>query len=379
MRKIAIDDVFSRDGGGSEGVAGNCAGAEMVSFRFAMGELFMRTGGTSKLIALSVVVPCYNESGNIAELWRRVTEACRDQVGIDYEIVLVNDGSKDASWAEMKALREGDPRIVAVNLSRNYGHQIALSAGLSLAKGQRVLILDADLQDPPELLSKMMPLMDSGADVVYGVRTGRLAESWFKRTSANLFYRFLAQIIDVPIPVDTGDFRLISRRAIDILIKMPEQHRFIRGMISWIGLVQVPIHYRRQPRYFGETKYPLSKMVKFALDAVTGFSVRPLRIASYFGIVSALSALVVLLYAIYRWLTGQVVVGWTSLVIVALLLGAAQLIVLGIIGEYLGRLYMESKQRPLFVIQDVLDRQLGREGVTLNAETRSNAESFRRA
>jgi glycosyltransferase involved in cell wall biosynthesis len=305
---------------------------------------------------LSIVVPCYNEHGNLLELHRRVTGVCNAGIVPDYELVLVNDGSKDGTWNDIAALHASDPHVVGVNLSRNYGHQIALSAGLSLCRGQRVLILDADLQDPPELLPDMWAAMDAGGDVVYGVRSERLGESWFKRISASFFYRFLASIVDVAIPMDAGDFRLINRRALDVLVAMPEQHRFIRGMVSWIGLNQVAIPYQRQPRYSGETKYPFTKMLRFAVDAITGFSIRPLRIASYFGIATGFLAFATFVYSIHGWFTGNTVVGWTSLMTVVLLLGTAQLLVMGIIGEYLGRLYIEAKQRPLFVLQDVLTR-----------------------
>jgi len=305
-------------------------------------------------VSLSVVVPCYNEDGNISELYNRISAACKGTVGSEYEIVLINDGSRDNTWREITTLHFSDEHIVAVNLSRNYGHQVALSAGLSVCAGERILIIDADLQDPPELLPEMMAAMDQGADVVYGVRSERLGETWFKRVSARLFYRILARVVDVDIPVDAGDFRLITRRAVDTLIAMPEQHRFIRGMVSWIGFTQTPIAYQRQPRYSGETKYPFSKMMRFAFDAITGFSIRPLRIASYFGIVSAVSAVLLLLYSLSRWISGSTITGWTSLISVVLLLGAVQLLVLGIIGEYLGRLYMEAKRRPLYIIRDLL-------------------------
>lgn len=322
----------------------------------------------SENIALSVVVPCYNEEDNIDELYRRVTNVCSDLFGDSYEIVIVNDGSSDVTWHKILNLYFVDGHIFAINLSRNYGHQVALSAGLSYCSGARTLIIDADLQDPPELLPTMMAAMDAGADVVYGVRSERLGESWFKRASANLFYRLLARIVDITIPVDTGDFRLISRRALDVLVAMPEHHRFIRGMISWIGLTQTPVAYQRQPRYSGETKYPLSRMLRFAIDAITGFSVRPLRIATYIGMISGLCALVALSHTIYSWLIGNVVTGWTSIMAVILLLGAAQLIVMGIIGEYLGRLYIEAKCRPLFVAQDVLRRRLDAQANRRNPE-----------
>jgi dolichol-phosphate mannosyltransferase len=302
---------------------------------------------------LSVVAPCYNEIESLPELYRRVSKVCQDQAGDAYEIVLVNDGSSDATWSAILALTERDPHVVGVNLSRNYGHQLALSAGLSVSRGQRILIIDSDLQDPPEILPQMMAIMDEGADVVYGQRESRLGETWFKTLSAAVFYRALNRLVDIDIPLDTGDFRLMSRRALDILNAMPEQHRFIRGMVSWIGLDQRPLPYQRQKRFAGETGYPLRKMIRFALDAITGFSVRPLRLAAHLGVAFGFGGLAMLAYVLYGWLTGRVVDGWTSLMTVVLLLGSVQLLVMGVLGEYVGRLYMESKRRPLYVIERI--------------------------
>lgn len=305
------------------------------------------------LPALSVVVPCFNEAENLRELIRRVTAACRDAVKDDYEIVIVNDGSRDESWSILATFVDADSHILAVNLSRNYGHQLALSAGLELCKGQRIFILDADLQDPPELLDAMMARMDEGNDVVFGQRVARLGEGWFKRTSASLFYRVLCRLVDIDIPMDTGDFRLMSRRALDLVNRMPERNRFLRGMVSWIGLKQVALLYKRQPRVAGETGYPLPAMLRFAMDALTSFSVRPLRLASWVGVTMGVAALCTLLYVFRAWIMGETVQGWTSLMVIVLVIGSAQLISLGIFGEYLGRLYMEVKQRPLYIIDEI--------------------------
>jgi polyisoprenyl-phosphate glycosyltransferase len=307
-------------------------------------------------IGLSVIIPCYNEEGNLAELYRRVSAVCRAQMGKDYEIVLVNDGSRDGTWPAMQGLVSEDQHVVAVDLSRNHGHQLALSAGLTVCQGQRILIIDADLQDPPELLPQMMKLMDQGADVVYGQREKREGETWLKRTTAAAFYRILDRIVDVRIPLDTGDFRLISRRALDILNSMPERLRFIRGMVSWIGLKQVPLRYVRNARFAGETKYPLHKMISFALDAITAFSIVPLRIASHLGLVFGFAALLYLSYVIVAWARGAVIEGWTSVISVVLILGSIQLFVIGIMGEYVGRIYIEAKQRPKFLIADIVAR-----------------------
>jgi dolichol-phosphate mannosyltransferase len=304
--------------------------------------------------ALSVVAPCFNEGAGVDELHRRVAAVCARVAPGDYEIVLVDDGSRDATWARMRALAAAHHDVVAVRLSRNFGHQLALTAGLTACRGARVLVVDADLQDPPELLPDMMRLMDGGADVVYGQREARLGESAFKRGTAGAFYRLLERLTDVPIPRDTGDFRLMSRRALDALLAMPEQHRFVRGMVSWIGLRQVPLRYVRDPRLTGETKYPLRRMLRFAVDAITSFSVRPLRLSAYAGAVCAGASLLLLAYTVLAWHGDRTVRGWASLMCVVLLLGAVQLLVLGVIGEYLGRLFVEAKRRPLFVVDEVL-------------------------
>lgn len=303
---------------------------------------------------LSVVVPCYNEEDGVRELHRRVSAICQDCVADAYELVLVNDGSSDATWNIMRELSEFDKHVVAVNLSRNHGHQLALSAGLQMCRGDRIFIIDADLQDPPELLPKMMERMDAGCDVVFGQRIKREGETMFKKASAFAFYRLLSRMVDINIPRDTGDFRLMSRRAVDILNSMPEHHRFIRGMVSWIGMRQEALPYERAARFAGETKYPLSKMMRFAIDAVTGFSIRPLRLASYFGICFGVATFLLIAYVLVQYFVGNTVEGWTSLAVIILATGSVQLFVAGVMGEYLGRLYMESKGRPLFVIQEVV-------------------------
>lgn len=302
---------------------------------------------------LSVVVPCYNEAASLTALVQRVRAVLAAVAPADAEIVLVDDGSTDATWPMLHRLAATDPAVVAVRLSRNHGHQLALTAGLTFARGARVLILDADGQDPPELLPEMMRRMDAGADVVYGHRVARRGESAFKRGTASAFYRILARLTDVPIPRDTGDFRLVSRRALDVLLAMPEQHRFVRGMVSWVGFSQVAVPYVRAPRVAGETKYPVRRMIRFALDAVTSFSVRPLRLAAYAGFLCAIAALALIGYTVTGWAAGRTVPGWTSLMCVVLMLGAVQLLVLAVMGEYLGRLFVESKRRPLFVVDQV--------------------------
>jgi dolichol-phosphate mannosyltransferase len=311
--------------------------------------------------ALSIVAPCYNEEGSLEALYRRVAAAAEAAVGPSFEIVLVNDGSRDRTWEIMRSLAERDGRVVAINLSRNHGHQLALTAGLDLCAGERILIIDADLQDPPELLGAMLTEMErQKADVVYGLRRARAGETAFKRSTAKLFYRGLSRLAEIDIPRDTGDFRLMSRRALDALLSLPEQARFIRGMVAWVGFRQVPLVYDRAERHAGRSNYPLGKMVRFALDAVTGFSTAPLRFASHFGLWLVLGSVLLLAYIAWGWLSGNVSQGWTSLMLVVVLLGAVQMFVLGMIGEYLGRLYIESKRRPLYIVQEIAGQAHGR-------------------
>ena len=310
--------------------------------------------------ALSIVIPCYNEESCLPELHRRVAAAARDAVGESYEIVLINDGSRDSSWRVMTDLALTDPHLVALNLSRNHGHQLALTAGLDLCSGDRILVIDADLQDPPELIGPMIAEMDrQGADVVYAVRRARAGETAFKKASAGLFYRLLSRLTDVDIPLDTGDFRLMSRRALDALLALPEQARFIRGMVAWVGFRQVPFAYNRAERFLGTSKYPFRKMLAFALDAVTGFSTAPLRMASHIGLWLVAASLLLLVYIAASWMTGRTIQGWTSLMFVVVVLGAVQMFVLGMIGEYLGRLFMEVKRRPLYIVAEIAGRADG--------------------
>jgi len=306
------------------------------------------------MVALSIVVPCFNEQECLVALHERLGAAARKVVAEDFEIVLVNDGSRDSSWDRMRRMAEADRHLVAINLSRNHGHQLALTAGLDLCRGETVMIIDADLQDPPELLPEMMQVMrDEGADVVYGVRRSRSGETAFKRATAHGFYRLLSRATEVDIPVDTGDFRLMSRRALDALLSMPEQARFIRGMVAWIGFKQVPFAYDRQERFAGSTKYPLRKMLRFAFDALTGFSSAPLKLASHAGLALSIGSMILILYIAYAWAAGQSIQGWTSLMLVVVVLGAVQMFVLALMGEYIGRLYNEAKRRPLYVVQEV--------------------------
>jgi dolichol-phosphate mannosyltransferase len=312
------------------------------------------------MTALSIVVPCFNEEGCLAALHARLGAAARAAVGEDYEIVFVNDGSRDTSWTMMRAIAVADPHVVAVNLSRNHGHQLALTAGLDLCSGEAILIIDADLQDPPELLPEMLRVMRTEqADVVYGVRRSRSGETAFKRATAHGFYRLLSRATEVDIPLDAGDFRLMSRRALEALLAMPEQARFIRGMVAWLGFRQVPFAYDRQERFAGETKYPLRKMIRFAFDALTGFSSAPLKLASLAGLALSVGSLLLLLYIVFAWSAGQIIPGWTSLMLVVVVLGAVQMFVLALMGEYIGRLYNEAKGRPLYIVQEIAGGERG--------------------
>ena len=300
---------------------------------------------------LSVVIPCMNEESSIPGLVARLTRAIgpwKERA----EIILVDDGSTDATWQAIEAARAVCPQLVGLKLSGNRGHQIALTAGLEAAQGDRIFMLDADLQDPPELLTDMMFMMDRGFDVVYGRRSERRGETLFKKVSAHLFYRFLNAMSDVAIPQDTGDFRLVNRRSLDAVLAMPERARFIRGMFAWAGFKQVGIEYIRSPRELGETKYPLRAMVRFAIDAMTAFSTKPLRLATRLSFLSLLMAALIGVYVIYSLIIYQTAPGWASVVLAISFFSGVQLLTLGILGEYIGRLYVEAKNRPLYFVSE---------------------------
>ena len=302
---------------------------------------------------VSFVLPCYNEAEVIQETHRRV-KAVGEALQRSYEIVAVNDGSSDNTLPLLLKLAADDDALVVVDLSRNHGHQLALSAGLHHCAGERILIMDADLQDPPELLPDMLAIMDQGAEVVYAQRRSRPGDHPVKRSACAIFYRLLSHLSDHPIPLDTGDFRLISRRVLDVILKMPERHRFLRGMISWVGFRQVPLLYDRDKRFAGETKYPLGRLVRLAMDGIVASSTRPLKLASYAGLLLGLGSLLLILYALYSWLfIGRTPQGWTSMMIAITFTGSTQLLVLGIMGQYLGRIHEQLKGRPLFIVQSV--------------------------
>jgi dolichol-phosphate mannosyltransferase len=303
---------------------------------------------------LSVVIPCYNEEESLVETHRRVKAACDSSGVASYEIILVNDGSADKTVSIMADLHKQDSSVVIVDLSRNYGHQVALTAGLSHARGDYIFILDADLQDPPELLTPMLARARNGVDVVYGLRQERAGETWFKLAMSHAFYRVLSWLSDIAIPENTGDFRLITRRVLEQFLAMPEQQRFIRGMIAWIGFRQEAFPYKRDPRFAGVTKYPLHKLIKFAMDAVSGFSIKPLRVSLLFALFGTAFAFLLGLLAIWSYFEHRTVAGWASLACIITFFSSLQLICLGVIGEYIGRMYIEVKHRPLFIVKALL-------------------------
>ncbi|WP_170750881.1 glycosyltransferase family 2 protein [Ruegeria lacuscaerulensis] len=303
---------------------------------------------------LSVVVPCMNEEDSLPALVERLI-AATDAWSDDTEILLVDDGSTDDTWDGICLQSQKHPRVRGLKLSTNRGHQVALTAGLMAATGERIFMLDADLQDPPELLSDMMAMMDRGYDVVYGRRSERKGESWFKKLTAHGFYRILNRLSDVPIPNDTGDFRLVSRRVLNAVLDMPERARFMRGMFAWAGFRQIGIEYVRDPRVAGETKYPMSKMIRLAFDALSSFSIKPLQIATRLAFLTLIVAALMLVYVFWSLILYNTVAGWASTVLVISFFSGIQLLTLGIMGEYLGRLYIEAKGRPLFFI----DEQVG--------------------
>jgi len=301
---------------------------------------------------LSIVAPNYNEAGSVEEFYHRIC-AVMESTGESWELVWVDDGSTDESTKMIRELAQKDPRVRPVIFARNFGHQIAVTAGMDYAQGQAVVIMDSDLQDPPEVVLDMIAKWKEGYEVVYAQRTEREGESWFKLFTASLFYRLIYRITDVNIPLDTGDFRLMDRKVINVINKMRERHRFLRGMSVWVGFRQIGIPYKRAARFAGETKYPLKKMVKFASDAITGFSYFPLQLAMYMGFVSAgLSILAIPVVIALRLAGSQAFFGQATTLIAVLFLGGVQLISLGILGEYIGRIYDEAKGRPLYIVSE---------------------------
>ncbi len=307
---------------------------------------------------LSVVIPAYNEEANIRPMVERLLEAVAPVVA-GLEIVFVDDGSGDGTWAAISELASEDPRVRGIRFARNFGHQAALTAGVDAARGRAVVIIDADLQDPPEVIPEMVARWREGFEVVYGQREEREGETWFKKATARWFYRLLSRITSVEIPVDTGDFRLMGPQAVAAFRSLPERNRFIRGLVAWLGFPQTAVRYRRKPRAAGETKYPLRKMVRLALDGIVGFSYLPLRLATLLGFaVSGLSFLYILV-VIGLKVAGINWPGYTSLMASILFLGGVQLIMIGILGEYIGRIFDEVKRRPLYLVRERTDGEAG--------------------
>ncbi|MFL7869745.1 MAG: glycosyltransferase family 2 protein [Anaerolineales bacterium] len=303
-------------------------------------------------ITYSIVVPIYNEIDSLPELYHRV-KGVMESSGETWELLLVDDGSTDGSMDKIRELAEADKHVRPVIFARNFGHQIAVTAGLDYARGEAIVIIDADLQDPPEVILELAEKWREGYEVVYAVRAEREGESWFKKFTAALFYRIIFRITDVKIPLDTGDFRLIDRKVVNVMNSMRERHRFLRGMAAWVGFKQIGVEYKRAARYAGETKYPFRKMLRLALNAITSFSYFPLQVATYFGFISAsLAILAIPVVAILRMIGSQFFGGQATTLISVLFLGGVQLISLGILGEYIGRLYDEAKGRPLYIVRE---------------------------
>jgi dolichol-phosphate mannosyltransferase len=300
----------------------------------------------------SIIAPIFNESASLPELYRRISETM-DSIGEQWELVLVDDGSTDDSAGIIQEYARNDAHIRPVIFARNFGHQIAVTAGLDFSRGEAVVIIDSDLQDPPEVIPDLIEKWHQGYEVVYAYRTEREGESWFKLTTARLFYRLIYRITDVDIPMDTGDFRLLDRKVVEVINQMRERHRFLRGMSVWVGFRQIGVPYRRAARFAGETKYPIKKMVRFASDAITSFSYFPLQLATYLGFFSAGLSIIAIPFVIALRLAGErAFLGQATTLIAVLFLGGIQLISLGILGEYIGRLYDESKGRPLYIVRE---------------------------
>lgn len=306
------------------------------------------------MVRYSIIVPVYNEEEVIMETYRRLTKVM-DSTGEPYEILFVNDGSRDQTFQLAEEICKGDPRIRVINFSRNFGHQIAVTAGMEYSKGQAVVIIDADLQDPPEVIPLMIEKWKAGYDVVYGKRLKRKGETFFKKATAKLFYRFLNHMTNVDIPVDTGDFRLIDRKVCDTMNSLTEKNRYVRGLVSWVGYRQTGVEYVREERFAGETKYPLKKMLKLAGDAMLSFSYKPLKIAGLVGGLLSAASFIYLIIIIYqRLFTDTTITGWASTLVVMLFFNGVTLVMHSITGEYIGRIYEETKNRPLFIVRDTI-------------------------
>ncbi len=309
------------------------------------------------MIRYSVVVPVYNEEEVARESYKRLKNVM-DSTGEAYELIFVNDGSRDKTEEIITEICSEDPNVRLINFSRNFGHQTAITAGMDNSSGQAIVVIDADLQDPPEVILQMIERWKEGYDVVYGRRAKRKGETVFKKLTAKMFYRFLRSMTSVDIPVDTGDFRLIDRKVCDVMSSLTEKNRYVRGLVSWVGFRQTAVTYVREERFAGETKYPLKKMLKFAMDAITTFSYKPLKLSIYIGFMVAFASFLYLLIVLYlRLFTDAAVAGWASTLAVSLIFNGVTLMMLGIIGEYIGRIYDEVKNRPLYIIREKIGFQ----------------------
>ena len=303
---------------------------------------------------LSLVIPIYNEEEVLPQLDERV-KALLDRLGLDCEVVFVDDGSKDKSMVLLREMAAREPRYKVASFSRNFGHQRAITAGMDLTRGKAVVVMDADLQDPPEVILDMVAKWREGYDVVYGKRRSRAGETWFKLFTAKMFYRAFAAMIPIQVPLDTGDFRLVSRRVITALKSLRESHRFIRGLVSWIGFKQTAVEYDRHARAAGETKYPLKKMLAFAADGIASFSVMPLRMSTYLGVFVGFGSLLYGIAAVVTWALGHTIPGWTTTVLLVSSLFSVQFLIMGVLGEYVGRIYEQLKLRPLYIVAEKIN------------------------
>ena len=308
---------------------------------------------------LTLVIPIYNEEPVIPELDRRLKEFFQ-KCPLAYEVIFVNDGSVDRSLELLKNISAQSSHYTVLSLSRNFGHQNAITAGMDHAQGDAVVVIDADLQDPPEVILEMVKKWQEGFDIVYAIRSERDGESFFKKITANLFYRFMRKMVGIKMPLDAGDFRLMSRRSILTLNALRETNRFIRGLVAWTGFKSTEVHYKREKRFAGTTKYPLRKMLKFAFDGITTFSTVPLRVATWLGLFSGLVAMTAAGWAVYeKFFAEGVVQGWTTIMLAVALGSSAQLLMIGILGEYIGRIFEEVKRRPLYVVQESINAETG--------------------
>jgi dolichol-phosphate mannosyltransferase len=326
---------------------------------------------------LSVVVPLYNEQAVLREMYERLTHVLESNQ-LDYEVIMINDGSYDGTLRILKDLCQTDKRVKLISFSRNFGHQVAITAGMDRASGQVVVVIDADLQDPPEIIIEMIDQWKKGCHVVYGVRKARQGETYFKLATAALFYRILRKMTPLDIPADTGDFRLMDRKVVEQLIRMREKSRFVRGMVSWIGFQQGKVEYTREKRSAGETKYPFSKMLKFAIDGILSFSHVPLKFSSAFGFLCSAASFALLIYGVLaKYLYPETTLpGWTSIFVASLFVGGVQLMCIGILGEYLGRMYEEMKDRPLYVVAEECNFDMDPMFHAPNVMSRDSAPEF---